>query len=227
MNELSANSGEIGANEKWTRRFLTKFTRWIDPKLEKYREPREQEVEIFLPDTKEDFAWLVKRLDKQILRDDEKDLIFNSLAFQEKKVRDVMVGKSDLVMVRQSEFLGPLILDKLYRSGSSHFLVTNEKAQVVGTLDTRLLNKLQIKETDTAKSYMDRGVFYMREDYNLPRAIRAMARTGRGFFAVVNLAGEIVGTVSIKEVVEGVIGRTDEDEFDDDENPSSVVKRVF
>lgn len=89
------------------------------------------------------------------------------------------------------------------------------------------MNRLEIKETDQAKNYLDEKVYFLREDYGLVSAMQAVVRTGCCFFAVVSLSGKIVGTLTIRELFEVVAGKLSEEEFDDDNRIAAVVKRIL
>ena len=100
------------------------LTRFIDPKLEKYRERKKEVKPKYTPASLEDFIGVVQRTPKSILSSKDRDRIAAVMSFDDRKVSDLMTGKKDMIFVSDKEFLGPLVLDKLFRSGFTNFPVT-------------------------------------------------------------------------------------------------------
>lgn len=204
-------------------------TRFLDPKLEKYRpttEPEEpKRPEIFMPESLADLFWILKKTPSSVLSDEERELIISAMTFNERRVRDVMLKRSKMVMVDKDEVLGPLVLDKLYKSGFSHFPVMRKNGEIIGVLHTESLNSLEIKNTDTAEKYMDPQVFFVRDDYTLEQAMAAFLRTNCYFFIVVNKKAEVVGMTSFEGLVKMLLGYVPEDTFTGDNNAKTVANR--
>lgn len=217
-----------GISKGW-RKVMTGLVRFLDPRFEKYRpapEPEEPETpEIFTPESLEDLFWILKKTPANVLSKEERELIVAAMTFNERRVKDVMLPRKDVVMVEKEDMLGPLTLDKLYKSGLSHFPVTDAAGKIVGVLHTEFLNNLNIKETDTAEKYMDAQVYYMRDDYTLEQAMAAFLRTNCYFFMVVNKRAEVVGMTSFEGLIKLLLGYEPEDSFTGDENPKTVAAR--
>ena len=100
---------------------MQKFTRWIDPKLDKYRTKKPTSKPTtppkYTPHSLEEFIDVLKRTPKSILSDQDRDRIAAIMCFEERTVGELMVMKPDMVFVDAKEILGPLTLDKLYKSG--------------------------------------------------------------------------------------------------------------
>ncbi len=61
---------------------------------------------------------------------------------------------------------------------------------------------------------MSRKLTYVHEDFTLMRVLQAFLKTKRHLFLVVNSFEELVGIITIEDVLEQMIGRPIVDEFD-------------
>ncbi len=204
-----------------------KFTKWVDPKLEKYREVKEPETPPpYTPKTLEDFIGVMKRAPKSVLSGKDRARIAASMAFSERHVSDIMTPRSEITFVYEHDFLGPLMLDKLYKSGSSHFpVLSSDGRQVIGVISTEQLNSLEIKNTDRATKYLSKRIYYLRVDYTLEQALAAFLRTNCFFFIVIDYAGQLVGLLTYNMLVAYLLGYIPHDEFHEDNSISAVLKR--
>lgn len=210
---------------RW-RNLMRGLTRWLDPRLEKYREAPEPEMpELYLPETTEDLVWLLRKLPESVLTGEEKRRIGAAMSFETRQVRDLMVARDEMTLVYENDFLGPLMLDQLYKSGQLHFPVMGAQGQVVGVLHTEALNKLEVRETDRARNYLDEKLYYLRDDYSLEQAFAAVLRTNCYFFLVVNRMGTVVGMLSFNRMIEELTGKVPEDTFAADDDLMAVAKR--
>lgn len=200
---------------------------WLDPKLEAFREQKEpEELPPYVPTSLEDFIGVMKRTPKEYLSSKQRALIASSMSFAERKVSDVMMPRSEITFVYEHDFLGPLMLDKLYQSGSSHFpVLSSDGRQVIGMIHTDSLNSLEVKNTDRATKYLDKKIYYLREDYTLEQAMSAFLRTNCFFFIVIDQSGQLVGLLSYKMLVGFLLGYIPHDDFLEDSSISAVMKR--
>ncbi len=210
--------------------FLQKFVRWVDPKLEKYREkkpePEPPAPEPYLPKTLEDFLWFLKKTPEDVLSVQERATIASALSFRVRQVKNVMIPKNQVVFVHEHDFLGPLMLDKLYRSGQAHFPVLSADGRTVsGIIHTEALNSLEIAATDRATKYVDKNVYFLRDDYTLEQAMSAFLRTNSFFYVVIDKTGAMVGLLTYKMLVEHLLGYLPTDDFDDDGSLGAVMRR--
>ena len=214
--------------KKKPNKFMVWLANTLGPKLDKYRkveEPEEEIPEIYLPETTEDLVWVLKKVPEEVLSEKDREKIIFAMTFGKHKVRDLMLPREEITFVHINDFMGPLTLDKLYKSGFSHFPVLDVKGGIAGVLHTSSLNSLEVKETDRAASYLDKNVYYMRDNYSLEEALSAFLRTNSYFFMVVNSDTKVVGLITFKMVVEKLLGEVPEDNFNDDENVLAVAKR--
>ena len=211
------------------RNFMIKFTKWVDKILERFREPAEpEERPPYVPESLEDFIGVMQRTPQEFLNGKQRALIAACMSFGERRVSDVMMPRSEITFVYEHDFLGPLMLDKLYQSGSSHFpVLSSDGHQIIGLIHTDSLNSLEVKNTDRATKYLDKKVYYLRSDYTLEQAMAAFLRTNCFFFLVIDRAGQLVGLLTYKMLVAYLLGYVPKDDFDEDTSIAAVMKRKF
>lgn len=223
--------------------FLRSFARWADPKLEPYREqkligkashqaeevviqeevytPREAEP----PATREDLFALIREAPMNILNGQERKAMTAVLGLPDVLVSEVMTLGSKIVFVEKDETLGPLVLDKLYRSGFTYFPVVEGNRHIIGILQTSLLNSLDVKDTRKAAEVMDPRVYYIRSDYSLEQALKAFLRTGSQFMLVIDHYEKLVGMLTFTQIMDYLFDEKFKDGFDRDNDRLAVAKR--
>lgn len=159
-----------------------------------------------------------------ILSRDERERLVASLAFDHKKVADVMTPRSVMDAVPLGETLGPLVLDELYKTGHSRFPVFDgDLDHVVGML--YLHDLLDLKQgSQPAKKAMQTKVYFVREDRDLSHALHGFLRTRHHLFVVVNEYRETVGLLSLEDVIEALLGSKIVDEFDEFDDLRAVAE---
>lgn len=163
----------------------------------------------------------------EVLTRDEKQLIVNGLTFDKMQVSSVMTPKSMIDSVPADELLGPLTLDALHKTGHSRFpVIDGDIDHVVGMLYIQDLLTVGGKtKTHKAAVAMEKKVFYIREDQSLQQALAAFLRTRHHLFVVINEYRETVGLLSLEDVMEALLGRKINDEFDTHEDLRKVAER--
>lgn len=161
-----------------------------------------------------------------VLTNEEKSLIVHSLSFGDRLVSSVMTPKSMIDSIKSSEFLGPLTLDDLHKTGHSRLpVIKGDIDHIIGILNLQGLLTLDIKRSATAEKAMEPKVFYIRQDQSLQHALAAFLKVKHHLFIVVNEFRETVGLLSIEDVIEALIGRKIIDEFDNHDNLREVAMR--
>lgn len=177
-------------------------------------------------ESKEELLAMVEQ-SGEVLTRDEKKLITNGLQFRDMAVRSVMTPRSVMEVVAHNEVLGPLVLDKLHKTGHSRFPVMQDDIDhIVGMLYIQdLLTIGSGAKTHKVSSVMEKQVFYIHQDQNLQQALAAFLRTRHHLFVVINEYRETVGLVSLEDVIEALLGRKINDEFDTHEDLRKVAAR--
>lgn len=175
---------------------MRKLVAAIDPKLDKYR----KQAPKFAPKTTEEFLDVLRRTPKSVFSDSEREKLAAVMCYKEKRVADLMVPKNEMVFVNEKDYLGPLMLDKLYRSGFVYFPVVDNKEHVKGVIHTESLNALEIKKTDRAEKYISKDVKTLNREDTLEFAIAEILRTGQMYFLVLGKNGELAGFFTLEAV---------------------------
>ncbi len=188
--------------------FMQNLTRFLDPKLEKYRAKRpEKKLPPFTPKTLDDFIGVLKRTPKSILSDTDRARIASVMSFEDRTVGDLMIPRSKMVFVKNTEILGPLTLDKLYKSGFTNFPVIDSRDKVKGIIHTEALNALEIKKTDRADKYMDKTVHFLKPTDSLATAVAEIERTNSYYFLVLDSSDSLVGFFTTELLLDYLLGK--------------------
>jgi CBS domain containing-hemolysin-like protein len=176
-------------------------------------------------DSREELEHLVSQ-STGVLSREEKLIIEGGLSFGSKSVESVMIPRSAIDTINKSEFLGPLTLDDLHKTGHSRIpVIDGDIDHVIGILHLRGLLALDIKRSVTAEKAMEAKVYYIRQNQNLQHALTAFIRTHHHMFIVVNEFRETVGMLTLEDVVEELLGHQIIDEFDSHDDLRKVAIR--
>jgi len=153
------------------------------------------------------------------------ELAHRALTFSDRKVRDVLIPRRVVKMVKQEEPIGPILMTELHDSGHSRFPVYDgKKNNIVGILYLRDL--INAKHTGTVKGVMHPTVSFIHEEQSLYDALQAILKTHQQLFIVINSFEEYVGVLSIEDVFENIIGKPIMDEFDQYQDLRAVASRA-
>jgi CBS domain containing-hemolysin-like protein len=165
---------------------------------------------------KEDLAALLERQKAQPdnrIAPGEIDLLTHALRFGDKLVSDALVPKRVVTLVSADDSVGPVLMGELHKSGHSRFPVYDGKRDnIVGIL--YLHDLVATKKTGTIRSLMQARLSYVHEDFTLYQTLQAFLKTKQQLFLVVNSFEELVGIITIEDVLEQMIGKLIVDEFD-------------
>jgi CBS domain containing-hemolysin-like protein len=140
-------------------------------------------------------------------------LLQHALAFGDRLVIDALVPQRVITMVSATEAIGPVLMDELSKSGHSRFPVYDgAKDNVIGIL--YLHDLVGVRSGGKVADVMSRKLNYVHEDFTLYQALQAFLKTKRHLFLVVNSFEELVGIITIEDVLEQMIGTPIMDEFD-------------
>ncbi len=204
---------------------LLQLVEKCQPILRFIRLPNAQPTSDFVLHSKEELLHIIEG-SKGTLSQDERDLLTHAMTLQARPVKEVMTPRSAVISVKSKELLGPLVLDDLHKTGHSRFpVIQNDIDHVVGMLYVQDLLTLDTKRSVTVQKAMDAHVYYIHEDQTLEHALAGFLRTHHHLFIVVNEFRETVGVLSLEDVVEALIGRKINDEFDTHEDLREVAQR--
>lgn len=185
---------------------MRKIVQKLDPRLERYR-PKKPPVPKYAPKSLEEFIEVVQRTPRDIVTNRDRERIAAIMSFDEKKVGDLMALKDEIVFVKKEEVLGPLVLDRLYKSGFRSFPVVDGRGKVLGVIHTEALNTLEIKKTDKAEKYMDEKVHYLKVNDSLEYVVDEIDQTDCYYYLVLDDNGKLVGCFTIQMLLEYLVGK--------------------
>jgi len=170
---------------------------------------------------KEDLLELLNTQNHQVdnrIPDEDLRIAKGALTFGDKKVGDVMTPRRKVRFVSESETIGPLLMDELHATGFSRFPVTrgpvkSESPMVSGILYLRdLLDNLE--KPGKVKDIAHNKAYFINEACTLRQALDAFLKTRHHLLVVVNNFEEVVGVLSLEDVLEQILGEQIVDEFD-------------
>lgn len=158
------------------------------------------------PKSLEDFIKIIQLTPRSVISEMDRQRIAAVMSFEERRVIDLMEEKSKMIFVGADEILGPLTLDKLYKSGFKNFPVVNAKEKVIGILNTESLNDLSIKNTEKAEKYIDKRVNYLHTKDSLKFAIEEIIRTNGYYFLVLDSSENLAGFFTVEMLFNYLLG---------------------
>ena len=140
------------------------------------------------------------------LAPEELRILESVLTFSKKTVHSVMIPKNKVVSVPVHEALTPIILDDLYKTGHAHFPVMSEdKKTVVGLLNMHDL--MDINRHAAVADAMQQKVYFVEEDRSLEHVLEVFYKTKQTVFIVHNSASDMVGIITMEDVLQQVLGK--------------------
>ncbi|MCR5700330.1 MAG: CBS domain-containing protein [Candidatus Saccharibacteria bacterium] len=190
---------------------MQKFISWLDPKLDRFRThktpAKPTKPTKYTPKTLAEFIEVLKRTPKDVLSDIDRARIAAIMSYEDRKVSELMIPKSKMAFVKKDEVLGPLVLDKLYKSGFTHFPVVDSRNKVKGIIHTEALNALEIKKTDRADKYLNKDFNYLHASDLLPHAVAEIIRTGSYYFLILDETDSLAGFFTVEILLDYLLGK--------------------
>lgn len=153
---------------------------------------------------------------------DDLELLSHSLDFGDLMVSDALVPKRAVKLVAAGEAVGPVLMADLHASGHRQFPVYEGKRDhIVGVL--YLHDLVAAKQTGEVEEVMKKRLSYVHEDFTLYQTLQAFLKTKQHLFLVVNSFEELVGMITIEDILRKMVGKLPADEFDRYEDPAAVA----
>lgn len=156
---------------------------------------------------------------------DEERIARGALSFGDRLVGEVMTPRSQIVGIEESETITPTVEKRLQNSGHSRFIAYKLSLdQIRGIL---YLHDLIDPHSSgkTVRDLMDKKLVYVSEKSELDHVLNAFLKTKHHLFVVVNEFEEIVGVISIEDVLETILNAEIVGEFDRYEDLRAVARR--
>lgn len=164
------------------------------------------------------------QLDNRINKEDLK-IAQNALLFGENKVSDVMTPRRVMKTINANESVGPVVMEELHKSGHSRFPVFKDKKDnFVGILHMR--NVVKARAGGKVINLMDARIFFVHDESNISDVLQAFIKTHYHMFLVVNSFEEVVGLITMEDVLEKILGKPILDEFDQYDSMRAVATKL-
>lgn len=150
-----------------------------------------------------------------------------ALSFGDKTVLSIMTPRKKVVWVNGADSIGPKLMDDLHKTGFIRFPViaggskpTNP--EVIGSLYlTDLLKHLE--KSGKVQDIMKKDAHFINESDSLLQALDGFLKAGQHLLIVVNNFEEVVGALTLDDVLSQILGQKISDEFDRYDDLRSVA----
>ena len=157
--------------------------------------------------TEEDIKLLILEGYKEgTIEKDEKNYIYNVFSFNDKKIKDIMIKKEDIIALDVDSDTRK-ILDTIKKSKRSRIPVYFETIDnIIGILNIKdLLVTHANKERIQLKDIL-REPFYVAENDIIDDVFKYMQKEQQGLFIVHDEHHKVVGLVTMEDIVEEIVG---------------------
>jgi magnesium and cobalt transporter len=161
--------------------------------------------------------------DRHVLNTETLSMIEGVMQVSEMKVREIMVPKSQMIVIESDQTLDeilPIIID----SGHSRFpVIGDDRDKVIGVLLAKDLLRSYFKEDHSQFNITSilREASFVPESKRLNVLLREFKARHSHLAIVANEYGNIAGLVTIEDVLEQIVGEI-EDEYDSDDDQSYI-----
>ncbi len=143
---------------------------------------------------------------------DESKIARGALLFSKKTARDVATPIAEVDSVERDDEIDLALLNKIKREGHSRLPVIDANGQYVGIVYTK---DLLGREFGTPIGHVYRDKIYdMPDDTALDTALSRFIQTKSHLFLVHNDDEQVIGVITLEDVIEEIINREIEDEHD-------------
>lgn len=164
------------------------------------------------------------QIDNRISKNDL-GFVTHALLMSDKKVADIMTPWKKVKKVATHDMVGPILMDELHAGGHTHFPVFegSDKKNIVGILD--IADMLAAKAGGFVKDIMMRRIYYLHENEKVSEAFTTFAETKHPLFMVISDREELVGILSLSEVLKQMLGELGSPGFEHHSDRAAVSKK--
>lgn len=145
---------------------------------------------------------------------DESRIISGALEFSHKTARDIATSLDDLTAVDLDDDIDASLISKIKREGHSRLPVVNTDGEYVGIL---YIKDILGRDLPTPVSHVYRDKLYdIPAEARLDTALSRFIQTKSHLFLVTDNDEKVVGVLTLEDVIEEIIKREIEDEFDEE-----------
>ena len=155
--------------------------------------------------------------DEEEIEEEERELIHSIFEFGDTLVREVMVPRTDMVVVKSEATLADA-LDTITNAGYSRIpIYEGDTDNIIGVLYAKDLLKRTFSRDDKTKvSVLGRAPLFVPEQKKVSDLLREMQQERVHMAIVVDEYGGTAGLVTIEDVIEEIVGEI-VDEYDQEE----------
>jgi len=147
----------------------------------------------------------------------EEKIVKGALSFSDKKVKDIMIPKKDVILLEQNQKLTQDIINKIHNSGHSRIpIYKHDKNNIVGMFYPRDLLQPNVKEKKVS-DIMRKKVIFVDKNESLDSLLNNFRKNRLHLFIVLDDKDRFAGIVTVEDVFEQIIGHEIFDEFDSKE----------
>lgn len=151
------------------------------------------------------------------------ELAVNAIKFSDLKVIDFYTPRKVVKFLNSETEVTTAFVDDLYKSGFSRFPVYSENQDnIVGTL--YLKDLVEKRFSGKVSKIMSNEVYEINDKITLDLALKKFITTRHHLFIVENEFKEILGVITLEDVLEQLVGREIMDETDVHENMRTLAK---
>ncbi len=144
--------------------------------------------------------------DDHVLNSEDKARVLGALHFSDHTIAGIMVPRSRIVTVDADETVGPVLLDRLHKSGFNVYpVVKKDLNSLQGLLYVRDILE-PAPEVTKVKDALRPGVYYLPESAPLAVVLSSSLQSGRQLFIVVGDNGNITGLVTLRDALVKLLG---------------------
>jgi CBS domain containing-hemolysin-like protein len=147
----------------------------------------------------------------------ESNLVSQVLNFSDQKVKDMMVKRAKIVSVKDSDLLGPKLVDQLHASGFNVFPVYKGSIDSpVGTLYLTDIADVKVLATNPkVHDLMRHGVYTLSPEDSLEVALKSSLDSGAAQFLVVDDKQKVRGLIGLQDILDKLIDTSEPQQWSD------------
>ncbi len=168
--------------------------------------------------------------ENELIDHDTRDMLEGVMSISERRVRDIMIPRSQIVAIEREESSLDSIINLLTEAQHSRYPVINEtKDHIEGILLAKDL--LKYLGSDSEAFSLDsvlRPAVIVPESKRIDRLLKEFRQERYHMAIVIDEFGGVSGLVTIEDILEEIVGEI-EDEYDDDEEKDikKLNKRTY
>jgi len=163
-----------------------------------------------------------------VIDPDEREMLTGVLDVAEMKVRDVMIPRSQMIVVNEDDSLEE-ILSTIVKSGHSRFPIMNKESdESIGVLLAKdLLRHYMNGDNDTLslQKYI-RPLSIIPESKRLNTLLKEFRVSRNHMAVVVDEYGGISGLLTIEDVIEEIVGEIDDEHDPREQDQIEILKNI-